>query len=176
MSAMPQSQEKNGPLQMSLVIAASFKARARGLLGTNASWGNDNRVLLLVRCRSVHTFGMRYALDIAFADKQGVVLRSERSVKPRRMLYCAQAAFVLERPHDQSGAWLRTGESLSLLATKPAKEHASLDMLAASEVATQPYQSIVKAGKQNDRISRMESMAMPTVFKIFVRSSCFWRR
>ena len=68
--------------------------------GTSPSWGDGNRVLMLVHCRSVHSFGMRYALDIAFVDKAGAVLRSERNVKPGRLLSCRNAAFVLERPHN----------------------------------------------------------------------------
>lgn len=71
---------------MRVVIATSMIARARGLLGTRAEWGDGNRMLMLVPCKSVHTIGMRYALDIAFADRNGIVLRSERNVRPGRLL------------------------------------------------------------------------------------------
>lgn len=96
---------------MRIVIATSIFARARGLLGTRAEWGDGNRMLILVPCKSVHTIGMRYALDIAFVDRNGIVLRSERNVRPGRVLSCRQAAFVLERPH-QDEAWAKAEQRL----------------------------------------------------------------
>lgn len=90
---------------MRIVIATSMIARARGLLGTHAEWGDGNRMLMLVPCKSVHTIGMRYALDIVFAGRNGIVLRSERNVRPGRLLSCRRAAFVLERPHDPEISW-----------------------------------------------------------------------
>lgn len=102
----------NSP-QMRFVLAVSIFARARGLLGTNASWGDGSRVLMLVPCKSVHTFGMRYALDIAFADQHGMVLRSERNVKPGRMLSCRRAAFVLEQPCNSERPWPENGDVIS---------------------------------------------------------------
>lgn len=92
-------------------IASSYIARLRGLLGTDADWGGGDVVLAILQCRSVHTFGMRYALDIAFVDKHGVVLRSEREVMPGRLLGCKGAVLVLERPHDASKQWFDAGES-----------------------------------------------------------------
>lgn len=96
---------------MRIVIATSIFARAHGLLGTRAEWGDGNRMLILVPCKSVHTIGMRYALDIAFVDRNGIVLRSERNVRPGRVLSCRQAAFVLERPH-QDEAWAEAEQRL----------------------------------------------------------------
>ncbi len=90
---------------MRVVIATSMIARARGLLGTHVEWGDGGRVLMLVPCKSVHTIGMRYALDIAFADRNGIVLRSERNVRPGRLLSCRRAAFVLEQPHNPEISW-----------------------------------------------------------------------
>lgn len=95
---------------MRIVIATSMIARARGLLGTRAEWGDDNRVLALAPCKSVHTIGMRYALDIAFVDRHGFVLRSERNVRPGRLLSCRRAVFVLERPHNPEISWPENGD------------------------------------------------------------------
>lgn len=96
---------------MRVVIATSMVARARGLLGTHVEWGDGGRVLMLVPCKSVHTIGMRYALDIAFADRHSIVLRSERNVRPGRLLSCRRAAFVLERPHRDE-AWVEAEQRL----------------------------------------------------------------
>ena len=103
----------NSP-QMRLVLAISIFARARGLLGTNANWGDAGRVLVLAPCKSVHTIGMRYALDIAFVNRRGTVLRSERNVKPGRLLSCRKAALVLERPYNRATPWPEAESSIPL--------------------------------------------------------------
>ena len=52
--------------------------------------------LWLPDCRSVHTFGMRFELDVAFLDERGRLLRLERRVSRRRILICRRAFGVLE--------------------------------------------------------------------------------
>jgi uncharacterized membrane protein (UPF0127 family) len=59
--------------------------------------------LLIPGCRSVHTFGMRFVLDVVFLDDHGAVLRVERGVGPRRVLYCRGAFAVLETRAGEAG-------------------------------------------------------------------------
>jgi hypothetical protein len=54
--------------------------------------------LLIPRCRSVHTFGMRFALDLVWLGPGGRVLRVDLSVPPRRVRSCRGAVEVLELP------------------------------------------------------------------------------
>jgi uncharacterized protein len=54
--------------------------------------------LLLPRCRSVHTFGMRFALDLLFLDPDGRVIELRRAVPPGRVMRCPGAMAVLELP------------------------------------------------------------------------------
>ena len=54
--------------------------------------------LLIPRCASVHTFGMRFALDVYFLDRDGRVLAVHRRVPPRRVLWHRGARKVLEIP------------------------------------------------------------------------------
>ena len=54
--------------------------------------------LLLPRTRSVHTFGMRFALDLHWLDREGAVVRVDRAVPPRRLRTCLRARAVLEVP------------------------------------------------------------------------------
>lgn len=89
-------------------LLTSWRARALGLLGTDEQAG----AVLLSPCGSIHTFGMRYALDVAFIARDGLVLRVERRVFPGRMLSCARGAHVLERP-ARDGPWLRVGSWVS---------------------------------------------------------------
>lgn len=76
-------------------VASTYASRLLGLIGL-AGLPPDCG-LLLPRCRSVHTFGMRFALDIDFLDADGHVLRRVRNVPPRRLVWCRGAAAVLER-------------------------------------------------------------------------------
>jgi uncharacterized protein len=54
--------------------------------------------LLIPRCRSVHTFGMRFALDLAFLDRTGAVISRRAAVAPGRVVAHRRAAAVLELP------------------------------------------------------------------------------
>lgn len=52
--------------------------------------------LLLPRTRSIHTFGMRFALDLVWLDEAGRVARVDRGVRPRRIRSCRRARAVVE--------------------------------------------------------------------------------
>jgi uncharacterized membrane protein (UPF0127 family) len=52
--------------------------------------------LLLPHTRSVHTFGMRFALDLVWIDGQGRVVRVDRDVRPWRVRSCRGARAVVE--------------------------------------------------------------------------------
>ena len=56
---------RDGDVLASLEVAEQFGARLRGLLGRDGMDG----ALLLRPARSVHTFGMRFAIDVAFLDR-----------------------------------------------------------------------------------------------------------
>jgi uncharacterized membrane protein (UPF0127 family) len=59
--------------------------------------------LLIPRCSSVHTFGMRFALDLYFLDRRGEVVAVRRAVPPRRLAFCRRASAVLELPAGEGG-------------------------------------------------------------------------
>lgn len=61
------------------------------------------RPLLLPGCRSVHTLGMRFPIDVLFLDHRGEVIRSERRVGAGRLLFERRATAVLEVPDQASG-------------------------------------------------------------------------
>jgi uncharacterized membrane protein (UPF0127 family) len=80
---------------MRVVVAGGFRARARGLALRRDS---PPYALLIPRCRSVHTFGMQFALDLVFLDSRGRVLRVDRAVPRNRVRRCRGAHAVLEVP------------------------------------------------------------------------------
>lgn len=67
-----------------VAIAASLAARMRGLLGRPQLAPGTG--MLIEHCGSVHTVGMRYALDLVFLDRQWRVTRVVRGVAPGRLM------------------------------------------------------------------------------------------
>lgn len=54
--------------------------------------------LLLPGTRSIHTLGMRFALDLVWLDGEGRVVRVDRGVRPWRIRSCREARAVVEVP------------------------------------------------------------------------------
>jgi uncharacterized membrane protein (UPF0127 family) len=52
--------------------------------------------LLIYRCNSIHTFGMGYALDLAYLNRDLKVIKVVKNVRPRRMSLCIGAKHTLE--------------------------------------------------------------------------------
>ena len=77
-------------------VAAAPLARLLGLAGLRAL--PPASALLLPRTRSVHTLGMRFALDLVWLDDAGRVVRVDRGVRPWRVRGCRAASRVLELP------------------------------------------------------------------------------
>ncbi len=77
-------------------MARGIRARLLGLALLRRERAGPG--LLIPRCSSVHTFGMRFALDIAFLDGDGRALREVRGVPPFRVVGCRAAESVLELP------------------------------------------------------------------------------
>ena len=71
----------------------TFAQRLRGL-----AFAPPRGPLHIPRCRSVHTFGMRYPLDLIWLDARGRVVRVDLAVPPRRVRACRAARSVIEIP------------------------------------------------------------------------------
>src|SRR6478735_2092049 len=56
--------------------------------------------LLIPRCRSVHTFGMRFDLDIHFLDAAGQPTSVHRALPPNRLVWDRRAVAALELPSE----------------------------------------------------------------------------
>lgn len=84
-----------------VAVAAGFRTRLLGLAHLDREQAGAG--LLLPRCSSVHTFGMRFALDLVFLDEAGAPLAFRPAVGPRRLAGHRGAAAVLELPSPQGG-------------------------------------------------------------------------
>jgi hypothetical protein len=65
--------------------------------------------LHIPRCRSVHTFTMRFALDLVWLDREGGVVRIDRAVPPRRLRTCLRARSVVELNAGEADGFLAAG-------------------------------------------------------------------
>jgi uncharacterized membrane protein (UPF0127 family) len=77
-------------------VAVGFRARLLGLALLDRPDAGPG--LLIPRCSSVHTFGMRFTVDVYFLGRDCKILDVRRAVPPRRFVACRGAAAVLEIP------------------------------------------------------------------------------
>lgn len=91
------------------MLAVRFWTKLRGLLFDEP----HNHILALCPCRSVHTFGMRHPIDVAFLDEEGRVVKVVRSMQPWRREGCFKAVLVLERFASEK-EWFPEGTMISL--------------------------------------------------------------
>ena len=61
----------------------SFLERALGLMGLAPI--PNALALRITHCRAIHTFGLGFAIDAVFTDRDGRVLRCLRALPPRRV-------------------------------------------------------------------------------------------
>jgi len=65
--------------------------------------------LHIPKCWSVHTFTMRFPLDLIWLDKAGHVVRVDAGVPPRRLKNCLQARSVIEARGGTADRFLAAG-------------------------------------------------------------------
>jgi uncharacterized protein len=86
-----------------VVLAVGIRARALGLAGLRSP-PPAGVALLLAPCPSVHTLGMRWALDLVWLGAAGEVVRVDRGVRPGRLRSCRAARAVIEVPAGTADA------------------------------------------------------------------------
>ena len=64
-------------------VAETFAERLRGLIGRDGLAPGEG--LLITRCNCIHTFFMRFPIDVAFLDRRGAVVKTVRNVRPWRL-------------------------------------------------------------------------------------------
>jgi uncharacterized membrane protein (UPF0127 family) len=88
-------------LATELCLANTHWSRLRGLMGTDAASFPAGKALWIVPCRGVHTFAMRFPIDVAYLDAAKVVVHMEKNLLPWRMAPVRlRAASVLELPQN----------------------------------------------------------------------------
>jgi uncharacterized protein len=86
-------------------VASNRSARRNGLLGRDGFEG----ALVLRPCRWVHTIGLRFPIDVAYLDDEGVVVKTARMPRRRVGMPVWNARTVIEA---EAGAFERWGLQL----------------------------------------------------------------
>jgi hypothetical protein len=81
-------------LGLEFPVAVGIGIRLRGLAFLDRNRAGPG--LLIPRCRSIHTFGMRFPLTVVFLDREGDQLAIHSEVLPGRVLSDRRARAVLE--------------------------------------------------------------------------------
>lgn len=103
----PQPSIADGPLRVTnltrgsvlatrLEVAASGPKRRKGLLGREGLSPGEG--LWIVPCESVHTFFMRFPIDLVYLDRENRIRKVRSGVGAWRMSACFSAHSVLELP------------------------------------------------------------------------------
>jgi uncharacterized protein len=83
-------------LAAELELAGTGDSRRKGLLGRESLPLGTG--LWIAPCESVHTFFMRFAIDLVYLDRKLTVKKVKTSVGPWRVSACFRAHSVLELP------------------------------------------------------------------------------
>lgn len=74
---------KNTLLAEVAILADTFFKRMVGLLGRKEF--KQGEALVLKPCNSIHTFFMRFAIDVIFVDEQNKIIEAISHLKPFRL-------------------------------------------------------------------------------------------
>ena len=91
---------KNTVLGDSIGVANTSARRRTGLLKHTSLPRGEG--LWIAPCESVHTFGMKFPIDVLYLNKKCKVVKIRRSMPRRRMSACLRAHSVLELPAGMS--------------------------------------------------------------------------
>lgn len=97
-------------------IASTRRQRRKGLLGRDGLDG----ALVLRPCRAVHTIGMRFPIDVAYLDGDGVVLKTLQMHRHRIGIPVPRARVVIEAEAGAFARWgLRVGDVIEVREEQP---------------------------------------------------------
>jgi uncharacterized protein len=96
-------------------LAASFTNRLRGLLGRKGLASGEG--LVIRPAGSIHTFFMRFPIDVVFLDQGGVVVKRVSNLRPWRLAFARGGRDALELGAGEAERrGIRRGDRLELRA------------------------------------------------------------
>jgi uncharacterized membrane protein (UPF0127 family) len=86
--------DRGATLANQVSIAGNSDSRRKGLLGIDCL--PEGSGIWIAPCEAVHTFGMKFAIDVVFLDRDLRVRRLVPVLAARRISVCLRASSVLE--------------------------------------------------------------------------------
>jgi uncharacterized protein len=90
-----------------VIRARTHRARRKGLSRLDAL--DPDHALYVTQCAAVHTFGMRFAVDLIWLRTNGTTVRIDRDVVPWRMRFCSSARSVVQTVAGRADAFRAAG-------------------------------------------------------------------
>lgn len=104
----------NKLLSKDILVADTMMSRMVGLMFKKSLVGADG--LLINPCNSIHTFFMRYSLDIVFLSKDDKIIKIIRNIKPWRMTWIYfKARKTLELPAGKLPLDVKEGDRMEVV-------------------------------------------------------------
>jgi uncharacterized membrane protein (UPF0127 family) len=107
------NETRNSVLADIVEVADTSAKRCRGLLGRDNL--KSGEALWIVPCEGIHTWGMKFPIDVLYLDRKKRVRKIRKVMKPWRLSFCFLARSVVELPAgviDQTGT--QPGDQLNL--------------------------------------------------------------
>lgn len=101
-------------------LEAAFDSRSRrhGLLGRERL--DEGAALVIAPCNAVHTFLMRFPIDVIFVARDGTVVKLRERLATGRIAFAFRAFAVVECPSGVIvGSGTRAGDTLEVFPVQP---------------------------------------------------------
>ena len=79
-----------------VLVARTSQERRTGLLSRTSLESGEG--LWIDPCEAVHCFGMKFAIDVLYLDREKRIRKIRSDMKPWRISFCLPARSVLELP------------------------------------------------------------------------------
>ncbi|MCK4400801.1 DUF192 domain-containing protein [bacterium] len=96
-----------------IIIADTWLRRTKGLIGHAKLDSGEG--LLIPNCKAIHTWFMRFAIDVVFMDKNYCVVKTISQLKPFRLAFGGRSAqHTLELPSNAiNSTWVCIGDMVN---------------------------------------------------------------
>jgi hypothetical protein len=107
--------KNNGELiSTKAAVAQTFFERSRGLMFRGSM--DESEALMFYHTPSIHMFFMRFPIDVVFLDKNMLVIKVYKRLKPWRFACCFRSFLTLELPVDTvARKCIQVGDALELI-------------------------------------------------------------
>lgn len=113
MKLLIRNRTRNTVLADAAEVAGTSEQRREGLLKRSGMQAGEG--LWIIPCEAVHTFFMKFTIDVLFLNKKKVVVKARRGLKPWRISGALRAHSVVELPEGQIDATgTRAGDEIEI--------------------------------------------------------------